>query len=152
MTPADAVVMKPQVAKPAVAASTQSAPLPESDTAFKSVMAGLQPKIDAALRAGDYPAAHQVVDEALASSGFQGMEKQRLMVSKLGFLGMKGDHAGMLMLMKEIIAVDPTSPIAQKMATERAFLEELVKRGPDDSGMCSTCNGMHADGEDHLPQ
>jgi hypothetical protein len=140
-------LMEREPGKPAEAV----APLPESSGAFNAVMAGLQPKIDAALRAGDYPAAHQVVDEALASAGLQGKEKQRLMVSKLGLLGMKGDHAGMLAWMNEIIAVDPTSPIAQKMAGQRTAIEELAKLSPNDPGFCTTCKGMHGDAEPHLP-
>ena len=152
MTPADSAHMDHQVPEPAVAVSAKPVPVSESGSEFQAVMAGLQPKIDAALRAGDYQAAHQVVDEALASSGLQGAEKQQLMVSNLGLLGMKGDHAGMLAWMNEIIAVDPTSPTAQKMAGQRATIEELANRGPDDPGMCATCKGMHGDAELHLPQ
>ena len=142
--------MESQHAKAPVTLTSRPS-LSESDSGIKAAMARLQPKIDAALRASDYPAAYQAVDDALASSGLQGAEKQRLMVSKLGLFGMEGDHAGMLAWMKKIIAVDPTSPTSQKMAAQLATVEEFANRDPDDPGICSTCKGIHADGESHLP-
>jgi hypothetical protein len=143
-------LMESQHAKAPVALTSRPS-LSESDSGIKAAMTRLQPKIDAALRASDYPAAHQAVEDALASSGLQGTEKQRLMVSKLGLFGMEGDHAGMLAWMKKIIAVDPTSPTSQKMAAQLSTIEEFANRDSDDPGMCSTCKGIHADGESHLP-
>ena len=52
--------------------------------AVRTKIAEIQPKIGDAVRAGDCPAASKVVDDAFASSGFEGIEKQRLMVAKLG--------------------------------------------------------------------
>lgn len=114
-------------------------------------MSVLQAEIEEKVSAGHFPAAHALVDTRLAAPGLSAAEKQQWQSTKLGLYGRSGDHAGMLAFMDQIIASDPKSIMAQKMAKQRAFVQDFSQRDPRDSGVCATCNGKHADGEPHLP-
>ena len=131
-------------------ANLAASPLSEPSEQLTALMATLRPKVDAALRAGDYQAADRHVDEVLAATELEPLEKQRLMAVKMGTRGMRGDHAAMLALMDEIIAVDPDSPISMRMLKERPQIEKVQRLGPDHPDFCETCNQDHPPGQ-HLP-
>lgn len=139
---------------PAVASSSPvarpSANLPEPSQRFMTLIAELRPKVDAALLASDFKMADRYVDEALTTPGLVPIEKQRLMVVKMGACGMRGDHAAMLTLMDEIIAVAPASPLAAELGKERPQLEKIQRLGPNHRELCLTCGQMHSPGT-HAP-
>ncbi len=132
---------------PSIAPATRSAASPSSSSLSKLVV-----EVEQAVRLGDYPGAHQLVDDALAASSSSSEETQQLMSIKLGLHGRSGDYPGMLATMDQIIAANPKSAFAQKMAHQRTLIQDFSQRDPHDSGMCSTCNGKHAEGEPHLPK
>jgi hypothetical protein len=131
-------------AAPAVAQA--AGPIPEPSEHLKALVAELRPKVDAALRASDFQAADRYVDEVLATADLQPLERQRLMVVKMASRGMRGDHAAMLALMDEIIAVAPDSPLSAQMRKERPQLEKIQRLGPNHPELCGTCGQMHAPG------
>jgi hypothetical protein len=106
----------------------------------------LRSDVDLVLREDGYPAAHRIVDEAIAGSGFSGVDRQKLMVVKLGLLGRQGDHAAMLDWMDRIIALDPASELALGMAKQRPAIELASKRPANDPGPCATCGEHHPGG------
>lgn len=118
---------------------------------FEAVIAEVRRKVDAAIRDGDYQAADRHVDDALAGDGFEPVERQRLMVVKLGTRGMNGDHAAMLEVMDQIIAEDPTSAMAARMREERPIIEEVHRLGPEHPGFCETCGRDHPPGQHQPP-
>ena len=128
------------------AAPTASESIPEPGERFTALIAELRPRVDAALRASDFQAADRHVDEALATPGLEPLEKQRLMVVKMASRGMRGDHAAMLALMDEIIAVAPGSPLSAQMRKERPQIEKIQRLGPNHPELCETCGQMHAPG------
>lgn len=119
---------------------------PEPNERITTLIAELRPKVDAALRASDFQAADRHVDEALATSGLGPLEKQRLMVVKMAARGMRGDHAAMLALMDEIIAVAPNSTLSAQLGKERPQIEKIQRLGPNHPELCETCGQMHAPG------
>jgi hypothetical protein len=119
----------------------------QPDAHTRALIAELRPKVDAALRASDFQAADRHVDEVLATPGLEPLEKQRLMVVKMGTRGMRGDHAAMLALMDEIIAVAPDSPLSAQLRRERPQIEKIQRLGPNHPELCETCGQMHAPGE-----
>lgn len=149
----------PADAKVATSASKRLAPLASDGESIAAKtkpapaldLAGLQGQIEVALREGDYPAAHELVDQRLAAPSRTNEEKQLLQAIKLGLFGRSGDHQQMLALMDQMIAENPDSKLAASMAQQRAFVQDFAERDPHDSGMCETCNGHHAEGEPHLP-
>lgn len=149
----------PADAKVATSASTRPDPSPSDSPSIDAKtspapaldLAGLQSQIEAALREGDYPAAHELVDQRIAAASRTNEEKQLLQAIKLGLFGRSGDHQQMVALMDQMIAENPDSILAANMAKQRAFVQDFAERDPHDSGMCETCNGHHAEGEPHLP-
>ena len=147
-----------QAPAPAANPSKQgSTNMPEPSERFVALLAELRPKVDAALRESDFEAADRHVDEVLAAENLEALEKQRLMVVKLGTRGMRGDHAAMLDMMDEIIAVDPTSPLALQLLEERPKVERVHQLGPDHPDLCETCGqehppGMHPKTQQNPPQ
>ena len=141
----------PPTAAPAATATPptdQSAEsIPEPGERFTALIAELRPKVDAALRASDFQAADRHVDEALTAPGLKPLEKQRLMVVKMASRGMRGDHAAMLALMDEIIAVAPDSQLSAGLRRERPQLEKIQRLGPNHPELCNTCGQLHAPGE-----
>lgn len=131
----------------AMTAKPTAAVLPEPSERFTALLTELRPNVDAALRASDFQAADRLVDEVLASSDLDTLEKQRLMVVKLGTRGMRGDHAAMLELMDEIIAVDPATPLAAKLSEERPKIARVQQLGPDHPDLCETCGQAHPPGQ-----
>lgn len=121
--------------------------IPEPGERFTALIAELRPKVDAALRVSDYQTADRHVDEVLATPGLDPLEKQRLMVVKMASRGMRGDHAGMLALMDEIIAVAPDSALFAQLAKERPQIEKIQRLGPNHPELCDTCGQMHAPGK-----
>lgn len=143
----DAPVLPPPASSSAdVDARTGPAPGPADGPALQATLDRLRIKVDLALREDGYPAAHRIVDEAIAGSGFSGADRQRLMVVKLGLLGRQGDHAAMLDWMDRIIAVDPASELAAGMAKQRPAIELASKRPANDPGPCETCGQHHPGG------
>ena len=120
--------------------------IPEPGERFKALIAELRPKVDAALRASDFQAADRHVDEVLATPGLEPLEKQRLMVVKMASRGMRGDHAAMLALMDEIIAVAPNSALSAQLGKERPQIEKVQRLGPNHPELCNTCGQMHSPG------
>lgn len=134
--------------EPSVAgAAAAPPPIPAPGPELQATLDRLQSEIDLVLREGDYPAAHRIVDEAIASAGFKGTDQQRLMVTKLGLFGRQGDHAAMVQLMDRIIAEAPDSPLAAAMARQRPAIELASKRPANDPGPCATCGQVHPGGE-----
>jgi type IV secretory pathway VirB10-like protein len=126
-------------------------PMPEPSEAFLALVAELRPKVDAAIREGDYPKADRHVDEMLATRELEPLERQRLMAVKLGTRGMRGDHAAMLAMMDEIIAVDPSSPLAGQLRNDRPQIEKIQRLGPNHPELCDTCGQIHAAGQHQPP-
>ncbi len=124
--------------------------IPQPGGRFMALIAEIRPKVDAALLASDFKMADRYVDEALTTPGLEPIEKQRLMVVKMGARGMRGDHAAMLTLMDEIIAMAPDSPLAAELGKERPQLEKIQRLGPNHRELCLTCGQMHAPGT-HAP-
>lgn len=129
-----------------VEARSAPAPVPADGPALQATLDRLRTDVDLALREDGYPAAHRIVDEAIAGSGFSGVDRQKLMVVKLGLLGRQGDHAAMLDWMDRIIAVDPASELAAGMARQRPAIEVASKRPANDPGPCETCGRHHPGG------
>lgn len=113
---------------------------------FTALTSELRPKVDAALLASDFVAADQHVEDALRTPGLEPLETQRLMAMKMSSRGMRGDHAAMLALMDEIIAVAPDSPLSAQLRKGRPQLEKIHRLGPDHPVLCETCGQMHAPG------
>ena len=120
--------------------------IPEPGERFMALIAELRPKVDAALRASDFQAADRHVDEVLTTPGLEPLEKQRLMVVKMAARGMRGDHAAMLALMDEIIAVAPDSALSAQLQKERPQIEKVHRLGPNHPELCETCGQMHSPG------
>lgn len=120
---------------------------PTTGPALQATLDKLRSDIDLALREDGYPAAHRILDQAIASSGFSGADQQRVMVVKLGLLGREGDHAAMLDWMDRIIALDPASELARGMAKQRPAIELASKRPANDPGPCATCGEHHPGGQ-----
>ncbi len=133
---------------PAPVAGSEAGPaaIPVPSPELQATLNRLQSEIDLVLREGDYPAAHRIVDEAVASAGFKGPDQQRILVTKLGLLGRQGDHTAMLGLMDRIIAEAPDSPLAASIAKQRPTIELASKRPANDPGPCATCGQIHPDG------
>lgn len=119
---------------------------PEPNERITTLIAALRPKVDAALRGSDFQAADRHVDEVLATPGLEPLEKQRLMVVKMAARGMRGDHAAMLALMDEIIAVAPNSALSAQLGKERPQIEKIQRLGPNHPELCETCGQMHNSG------
>lgn len=133
-------------AAPATSGGTNTS-LKQSDEHTQALIAELRPKVDAALRASDFKAADRLVDEVLATTELEPLEKQRLMVVKMASRGMRGDHAAMLALMDEIIAVAPDSQLSDGLRRERPQIEKIQRLGPNHPELCGTCGQIHAPGE-----
>jgi hypothetical protein len=150
---ADPVAAAPAgIAKPPPGRS--AARLPDPGERFVTLATGLRPKVDAALLASDFVAADRHVDEALKTPGLKPIETQRLMAMKMAGRGMRGDHAAMLALMDEIIAVAPDSELSARLRQGRPQVEKIHRLGPDHPVLCETCGRIHAPGAHpaaHLP-
>jgi len=146
----DAATSRPEPAAAGVTAPAAPAaaakPAPESAQRFDTLLADVRAKVEAAQRASDFDAADRQVDEALLTPGLEPVEKQRLMAVKMGSRGMRGDHAAMLALMDEIIAVAPDSTLAAQILKERPQLEKIQRLGPNHPELCETCGKVHAPG------
>lgn len=123
-----------------------AASIPADGPVLQATLERLRTDVDLALREDGYPTAHRIVDDAIAGSAFTGVDRQRLMVVKLGLLGREGDHAAMLDWMDRIIAVDPASELATGMAKQRPAIEVASKRPANDPGPCATCGEQHPGG------
>ena len=134
----------PATVTPPAGRSVES--IPEPSERFTALTAELRPKVDAALRASDFQAADRHVDEALTTPGLEPLETQRLMAMKMASRGMRGDHAAMLALMDEIIAVAPGSALSAQLQKERPQIEKVHRLGPNHPELCETCGQMHSPG------
>jgi hypothetical protein len=146
---ADAPALPPSAPAPVADAEegdAAAATIPADGPALQAMLDRLRSDVDLVLREDGYPAAHRIVDEAIAGSGFSGVDRQKLMVVKLGLLGRQGDHAAMLDWMDRIIAVDPASELAAGMAKQRPAIEVASKRPANDPGPCATCGEQHPGG------
>jgi hypothetical protein len=119
---------------------------------FDTLLAEVRSKVEAAQRDGDFELADRQVDDALLKRGLEPVEKQRLMAVKMGSRGMRGDHAAMLALMDEIIAVAPESPLAERFRKERPQLEKILRLGPNHPELCETCGEVHPPGAHPAPK
>jgi len=124
----------------------------EDDARFAGLLADVRRRVDFAMASGDHEAAERHVDNALADAAIGPVERQRLMVVKLGTRGMRGDHVAMLEVMDEIIAEDPTSTIAARIIEERPRIREFHRLGPDHPVFCETCRQEHPPGHHVQPQ
>lgn len=143
-------VARPTNAADAAAEAPSPAVAPVQDNAtatFARQQQELRRQVDAALMASDFEAADRHVDECLAQGTFTPQETQRLMAMKMSSRGMRGDHAAMLQLMDEIIAVAPSSELAAKMKQQRPQIETLQRQGGDHNAACDTCGSLHEDGK-----
>jgi len=132
-----------------VAAAPASRPagrLPDPSERITTLTAELRPKVDAALLASDFVAADRHVDEALKTPGLEPIETQRLMSMKMASRGMRGEHAAMLALMDEIIAVAPDSELSARLRQGRPQIEKIHRLGHDHPVLCETCGQIHAPG------
>lgn len=134
------------------AAPAPAAADPESARRFETLIAEVRSKVEAAQRSSDFEAADRHVDEALLTPGLAPLEKQRLTAVKMGSRGMRGDHAAMLALMDEIIAIAPDSPLAAQFLKERPQLEKIQRLGPNHPELCETCGQIHAPGAHPAPR
>jgi hypothetical protein len=141
-----APTQSPVPASPEGEAGAATTAAPTTGAALQATLDKLRTDIDLALREDGYPAAHRIVDQAIASAGFSGADQQRVMVVKLGLLGREGDHAAMLDWMDRIIALDPASELARGMAKQRPAIELASKRPANDPGPCATCGEHHPGG------
>lgn len=132
------------IAKPP--SSRTSGGLPDPSERIITLTTELRPKVDAALLASDFVAADRHVDEVLKTPGLEPIETQRLMAMKMASRGMRGEHAAMLALMDEIIAVAPDSELSARLRQGRPQIEKIHRLGPGHPVLCETCGQIHAPG------
>jgi thioredoxin-related protein len=93
----------------------KKAKLAEQSKEFEAKVEEVKPQVMEALGKKDYAAAAKIVDDMIATAGYEGEMKQRALAMKIGFHAVQGDHDGAIKLVNDIIALDDKTETAGQL-------------------------------------